>query len=73
MQMPKITQALTTTFMACAERAASSIPSVRGERPAVWLYIHGPSHQKAIGASRQGDILLTVAEKFATANALIDN
>jgi alpha-mannosidase len=35
------------------------------------LYIHGPSHQKAIKASREGDILLTQAEKFATASALV--
>ena len=44
---------------------------IKGERPAVWLYIHGPSHQKALKASREGDILLTQAEKFATANALV--
>lgn len=72
-QLPEIIPALTTTFMTAAERNNSSIKSVHGERPAVWLYIHGPAHQKALNASRQGDILLTVAEKFATANALIDN
>ncbi len=73
MQLPEIIPALTTTFMTAAEQNNSSITSLYGERPAVWLYIHGPTHQKAINASRQGDILLTVAEKFATANALIDN
>ncbi|MCK4855875.1 MAG: alpha-mannosidase, partial [Bacteroidales bacterium] len=51
--------------------AATPLPSISGERPALWLYIHGPSHQKAIKASREGDILLTMAEKFATINALI--
>ena len=50
--------------------AANPLPSISGERPALWLYIHGPSHQKAIKASREGDILLTMAEKFATINAL---
>ncbi|MEN8117991.1 MAG: glycoside hydrolase family 38 C-terminal domain-containing protein, partial [Bacteroidota bacterium] len=48
------------------------ITEITGERPAVWLYIHGPSHQKALKTSRTGDILLTQAEKFATANALVD-
>lgn len=72
LRLPKITPALTTTFMTGAEQNSSFIPSIKGERPAVWLYIHGPTHQKAISASRQGDILLTVAEKFATASALID-
>ena len=48
------------------------LPKVIGERPAVWLYIHGPSHQKALKASREADILLPVAEKLSTINALID-
>ena len=49
------------------------LKTIKGERPAVWLYIHGPSHQKALKASREGDILLTQAEKFATANAMANN
>ncbi len=46
--------------------------TILGERPDVWLYIHGPSHQKAIKASREADILLPVAEKLATINSVID-
>ncbi len=52
--------------------AANPLPSISGERPALWLYIHGPGHQKALKASREGDILLTVAEKFATLDALTE-
>ena len=48
------------------------LPKIVGERPAVWLYIHGPSHQKALKASREADILLPIAEKLSTINALID-
>lgn len=51
--------------------AANPLPSISGERPALWLYIHGPGHQKALKASREGDILLTMAEKFATINSLV--
>ncbi len=58
-------------FFPALENKVSDIPSVRGERPAVWLYIHGPSHQKALKASREGDIILTQAEKFATALAWV--
>jgi len=50
--------------------ASKELPSISGERPALWLYIHGPSHQKALKTSREGDILLTMAEKFAAINAL---
>ena len=52
---------------------SSKIKNISGERPAVWLYIHGPSHHYAISASREADILLPEAEKFATINALIEN
>jgi len=45
-------------------------PEIRGERPNVWLYIHGPSHHRALKASREGSRLLTAAEKFATFDAL---
>lgn len=48
------------------------LPTIQGERPDVWLYIHGPSHQQAIKASREADILLPIAEKLATINALIN-
>jgi alpha-mannosidase len=71
-RLPAIELSLTPDFIKTFENNAGNIPSVKGERPAVWLYIHGPTHQKAIRASREGDILLTVAEKFATANAMID-
>jgi len=51
-------------------KVSNSLPSISGERPALWLYIHGPGHQKALKASREGDILLPMAEKFATIDAL---
>ena len=70
-RLPKIELSLTPDFIKAFELHAGNIPEVRGERPAVWLYIHGPTHQKAIKTSREGDILLTMAEKFATANAMI--
>jgi alpha-mannosidase len=70
-RLPKIELSLTPDFIRAFALHAGNIPEVRGERPAVWLYIHGPTHQKATKTSREGDILLTMAEKFATANAMI--
>ena len=72
-QLPEIKLSLTPDFMRDIKKSCSNIPVIKGERPAVWLYIHGPTHQKAIKASREADVLLTAAEKFATANALIDD
>jgi alpha-mannosidase len=51
---------------------SSKIRSISGERPAVWFYIHGPSHHYAVTASRKADILLPDAEKFTAINALIE-
>jgi len=50
-----------------------NIPVLKGERPNVWLYIHGPSHHKAISASREGGRLLPVAEIFSTISAAVRN
>ncbi len=71
-QLPKIRIASAPEFFRALEAGAPKLKTITGERPAVWLYIHGPSHQKAVKASREGDILLTQAEKFATVNALVD-
>ena len=51
----------------------ANLPVIQGERPNVWLYIHGPTHHKAISASREASRLLTAAEKFCTIDALLKN
>ena len=71
-KLPGIKVATAPEFFEALMAQKPQLPSIKGERPDVWLYIHGPSHQKAIKASREADILLPVAEKFATANALVD-
>jgi len=48
-----------------------NLPVLKGERPNVWLYIHGPSHHWAISASREGGRLLPVAESFNTISAAL--
>ncbi len=73
LDLPQFKIASAPEFFDALAKANPELPEVKGERPALWLYIHGPSHQKALKASRQADILLTEAEKFATANALVNN
>jgi alpha-mannosidase len=68
--LPSIRVASAPEFFDAMMANGATLKNIHGERPNIWLYIHGPSHQKAIKASREGDILLTMAEKFATANAL---
>lgn len=45
---------------------------VTGERPNMWLYIHGPTHHEAIQDQREAARLLPVAETFATMSSLIE-
>lgn len=71
-QVPPIRYATSKDFFEAAQQSGARFPEIAGERPAVWLYIHGPSHYEAIASSRRGDLLLTAAEKFATANCLAE-
>lgn len=59
-------------YMPLAEQHATSIDTIRGERPNVWVYIHGPAHHDALSASRKASKLLPAAEKFLTVASLID-
>lgn len=45
---------------------------LNGERPNVWLYIHGPTHEKALTASRKANRMLIAAEKFASINSILN-
>ncbi|MDO5977886.1 glycosyl hydrolase-related protein [Flavivirga spongiicola] len=70
--LPKFRYATADEFFERAKATTAIKKTIKGERPNTWVYIHGASHQKALKASREGDILMTQAEKFATANALVD-
>ncbi len=70
-KLPEFKKVTAPEFFDAIEKEKTQIPQIKGERPALWLYIHGPTHYKAITASREADILLPMAEKFATANSLV--
>jgi len=54
-------------------KEGKNIPVIKGERPNVWLYIHGPTHHWAIKASREGGRMLPVAESFNAIAAILNN
>jgi len=70
--LPKFVYATADDFFHALDKSTSGLVSIKGERPNVWLYIHGPAHEKALTASRKGDIMLPAAEKIASFNALTD-
>ncbi|MCK4989742.1 MAG: alpha-mannosidase, partial [Bacteroidales bacterium] len=71
LSLPEIKFSTLDKFFTQIRKSTKQLPSITGERPDVWIYIHGPSHHWAMDHSRAADILLPAAEKFATADALI--
>jgi alpha-mannosidase len=71
-ELPRFTLATSTQLLDEYTAVVKDLPSIKGERPAVWLYIHGPTHQKAIKASREGDNMIITAEKFSAIRAMIE-
>jgi alpha-mannosidase len=69
--LPEIKLATVPEFIRRISNSTNDLPKISGERPAVWLYIHGPSHEWALKASREGDIMMTIAEKFSAIDALL--
>ena len=69
--LPKFQNATFDKFLGVVKASSSHIPVIRGERPNVWVYIHGPAHHWALSASREADKLLPAAEAFWTANRMI--
>jgi alpha-mannosidase len=67
---PTINYSTATEWFQAVTKGDPVFDRIEGERPDVWLYIHGPSHQRALKAAREGSRLLTAAEKFATFDAL---
>ncbi|AQT68758.1 Mannosylglycerate hydrolase [Anaerohalosphaera lusitana] len=59
------------SFFDAVSAGSPSFETIEGERPNLWLYIHGPTHHKAISAKRQAGVLLPAAEIFSTVDALL--
>jgi len=72
-KLPEIKFSTLDKFFTQIKKSTKQLPSITGERPNVWIYIHGPSHHWALDHSRQADILLPAAEKFATSDALLNS
>ena len=70
--LPQFKFATADDFFETLDHSTSALPITHGERPNVWLYIHGPSHEKALTASREGDVLVTCSgEKYLLFSAMV--
>ena len=59
-------------FFEALDVKTARLETITGERPNLWLYIHGPTHHWAISAQREAGRLLPAAETFNTIRALLD-
>ena len=70
--LPKMELMTVDEFLPLAEEKATKVDTIKGERPNVWVYIHGPGHHDALTASREASKLLPAAEKFLSVANLLD-
>lgn len=70
--LPNMELMTSDEFMPLAEKNVTHIETITGERPNVWVYIHGPAHHEAITASREASKILPAAEKFLSVANTID-
>lgn len=65
-RLPRFMYATADDFYYALDQSTTNLPTIKGERPNVWLYIHGPSHEEALTNSRKGDRLLPAAEMMSS-------
>jgi alpha-mannosidase len=59
-------------FFEALDAGGARFDTITGERPNLWLYIHGPTHHWAVSAGREAGRLLPAAETFSAIRALLD-
>ena len=69
--LPKMVYSSAREFFEALTEGAPRLDRVAGERPNLWLYIHGPTHHRAIAAQREAGYLLPAAEAFNAVRALL--
>jgi len=71
--IPRLKYSTAEEFLYSVDKPGARFDSISGERPNLWLYIHGPAHYEAIKAKKNAGIHLPAAEMFTTINSLITN
>ncbi len=70
--LPEMELMTVDEFMPLAEKNVTKADTIMGERPNVWVYIHGPAHHNALTASREASKLIPAAEKFLSISNILD-
>ncbi len=72
LDIPVIEHSTAMDFLHSVDVPGSKIDSIYGERPNLWLYIHGAGHYEAIKAKKAAAVSLPAAEKFNTINCQLE-
>lgn len=68
--LPRMRYSTTDAYLDKVVTPDSDIPDIYGERPNLWLYIHGPAHYEQTLDKRRAGVLLPAAEFYSTVNFL---
>ena len=69
--LPRVRYACSDTFLSEMSAAKPRLDEVCGERPNLWLYIHGPAHYEQTLDKRRAAISLPAAEGISALNAIV--
>jgi len=73
MDIPEIAHSTAMDFFREVDVPEAKIDSIYGERPNLWLYIHGAAHYQAIKAKKEAAVSIPSAEIFNTINCQLKN
>ena len=66
--LPRLKYSSTESFMAALRTPDAKPEQISGERPNLWVYIHGPAHYDQTLEKRRASVLLPAAEFFSSLN-----
>lgn len=69
--MPKLQHSTSDRFFADLKQSNPVLPILKGERPDIWMYIHGPGHERALTTYRAANRKAQSAETFSTIATLL--
>ncbi|TDW95898.1 sugar porter (SP) family MFS transporter [Dinghuibacter silviterrae] len=70
--LPSLTYGTAASVFKALDAPHAVYEPLKGERPNVWLYIHGPTHERALTASRRANRTLVAAEIFSAVDATLN-
>ncbi len=73
LEIPLIQHSTAEDFLGEIDVPEARFDSIYGERPNLWLYIHGAAHYEAIKAKKAAAVSIPSAEMFSTINCLLED